>query len=175
MPRPPFPDTLEQFLCGVAGAVKGAPGLRGEALPFTASVRRGTIRIRGKGGGTLPRVSAASGIFANRYNIPMTAAQAETANVFSLVAFPPSLPKTRVWGPGLEKQAFIGPPGQLNLTLHWGCGYIYVGTASGLTDQRYYASGYGRFNTVDPYDGSAHANNPASWNRFAYVGGDPQR
>jgi hypothetical protein len=40
-------------------------------------------------------------------------------------------------------------------------------------DQRYYSSGYGRFNTVDPLQSSAKPKNPASWNRYAYVGGDP--
>ena len=40
-------------------------------------------------------------------------------------------------------------------------------------DQRYYASNYGRFNTVDPLQSSAKPNNPGSWNRYAYVGGDP--
>jgi hypothetical protein len=39
-------------------------------------------------------------------------------------------------------------------------------------DQRYYSSAYGRFNTVDPAR-SADAKNPLSWNRYAYVGGDP--
>jgi RHS repeat-associated protein len=39
--------------------------------------------------------------------------------------------------------------------------------------QRYYASAYGRFNTVDPLQSSAKPKNPGSWNRFAYVGGDP--
>jgi len=39
--------------------------------------------------------------------------------------------------------------------------------------QRYYASSYGRFNTVDPLQSSATPNNPVSWNRYAYVGGDP--
>ncbi len=126
-----------------------------------------------KGSGTLPRASVASSIFANGYNIPMTAAQSETANVFSLVAFPPSLTKTRVWGPGLEKHAFIGPSGGVGSTLHWGCGYIYGGKASGSTDQRYYASGYGRFNTADPIKSSAGPNDPGSWNRSAYVQGDP--
>jgi len=45
---------------------------------------------------------------------------------------------------------------------------------SGLdyADQRYYASAYGRFNTVDP-GRSVRLRNPGSWNRYAYVGGDP--
>jgi RHS repeat-associated protein len=44
-------------------------------------------------------------------------------------------------------------------------------------DQRYYASAYGRFNTPDPYqatdNGGIDANTPESWNRYAYVLGDP--
>jgi RHS repeat-associated protein len=38
-------------------------------------------------------------------------------------------------------------------------------------DQRYYASSYGRFNSVD--SGRAHADDPVSWNRYSYTGGDP--
>ena len=40
-------------------------------------------------------------------------------------------------------------------------------------DQRYYTAAYGRFNTADPYGKSARLTNPGSWNRYAYVGGDP--
>jgi hypothetical protein len=40
-------------------------------------------------------------------------------------------------------------------------------------DQRYYASQYGRFNTPDPYAGSADPKTPWSWNRYGYTGGDP--
>jgi RHS repeat-associated protein len=40
-------------------------------------------------------------------------------------------------------------------------------------DQRYYASSYGRFNTPDSLASSAMADDPVSWNRYAYVGGDP--
>ncbi len=40
-------------------------------------------------------------------------------------------------------------------------------------DQRFYASAYGRYLTVDPKGSSAKANNPASLNRYTYVGGDP--
>jgi RHS repeat-associated protein len=46
-------------------------------------------------------------------------------------------------------------------------------TGLDYADQRYYASGYGRFNTPDPYRASAGLGDPGSWNRFAYVGGDP--
>jgi RHS repeat-associated protein len=46
---------------------------------------------------------------------------------------------------------------------------------SGLdyADQRFYASGYGRFNTADPYAASGGPNDPTSWNRYSYVQGDP--
>src|SRR5208283_5854851 len=43
--------------------------------------------------------------------------------------------------------------------------------------QRYFASTYGRFNTADPYMASAkganNPNDPGTWNRYAYVAGDP--
>jgi RHS repeat-associated protein len=40
--------------------------------------------------------------------------------------------------------------------------------------QRYYANGIGRFLTPDPGGmGTANPTNPASWNRYAYVNGDP--
>ncbi len=41
------------------------------------------------------------------------------------------------------------------------------------TDQRMYASSYGRFNTADPMKSSGTVNDPGSWNRYAYVQGDP--
>jgi RHS repeat-associated protein len=41
------------------------------------------------------------------------------------------------------------------------------------TGQRFYASGYGRFNTADPYAASGGPNDPTSWNRYSYVQGDP--
>jgi hypothetical protein len=40
-------------------------------------------------------------------------------------------------------------------------------------DQRYDAVGAGRFNVPDPYMASVGTEDPGSWNRFAYVGGDP--
>ncbi len=46
-------------------------------------------------------------------------------------------------------------------------------TTLDYADQRYYASLYGRFNTVDPSSHSVHPKSPGSWNRYAYVGGDP--
>jgi len=38
---------------------------------------------------------------------------------------------------------------------------------------RYYSSGLGRFLSPDPYPGSVNQTNPASFNRYAYVVGDP--
>ncbi len=38
---------------------------------------------------------------------------------------------------------------------------------------RYYSNVAGRFLTPDPYRRSAHRSNPQSWNRYAYVQGDP--
>jgi RHS repeat-associated protein len=46
-------------------------------------------------------------------------------------------------------------------------------TGLDYADQRYYASTYGRFNTPDPYAGSAGLGIPSSWNRYMYVLGDP--
>ena len=41
-------------------------------------------------------------------------------------------------------------------------------------DQRYYNAGVGRFWSVDPGGiATASASDPTSWNRYAYVGGDP--
>ena len=38
---------------------------------------------------------------------------------------------------------------------------------------RYYSSQWGRFLSPDPYTASAGLQDPQSWNRYAYVGGDP--
>src|SRR5688572_3496409 len=40
-------------------------------------------------------------------------------------------------------------------------------------DQRYFSSQIGRFLTPDPYRASATKAEPLSWNRYAYVQGDP--
>jgi RHS repeat-associated protein len=47
--------------------------------------------------------------------------------------------------------------------------------SSGLdyADQRYYTSLAGRFMTADPYMASGDPADPQSWNRYAYVSGDP--
>ena len=46
-------------------------------------------------------------------------------------------------------------------------------TGLDYADQRFYASSYGRFNTADPYAGSAGSSDPGSWNRYSYTRGDP--
>ena len=40
-------------------------------------------------------------------------------------------------------------------------------------DQRYYGSIHGRFLTPDPYEASGGPEEPQSWNKYAYVEGDP--
>ena len=80
---------------------------------------------------------------------------------------------SRLGSGGSKNRAFIRLLSCLSSTLRWGCGYVYGGTASGSTDQRFYASTYGRFNTADPFAGSAGPGVPGSWNRYAYVLGDP--
>jgi len=51
----------------------------------------------------------------------------------------------------------------------------YRDSATGLdyAVNRYYASGTGRFLTVDPAKRSAKPRRPGTWNRYAYVGNDP--
>jgi RHS repeat-associated protein len=51
----------------------------------------------------------------------------------------------------------------------------YRDSDSGLdyASQRFYASGIGRFLTGDSFDASASTSSPQSWNRYAYVQGDP--
>ena len=50
--------------------------------------------------------------------------------------------------------------------------YTRDDTATDYAGQRYYGVGTGRFNTADPSTGSSAAA-PGSWNRYAYVQGDP--
>jgi len=52
--------------------------------------------------------------------------------------------------------------------------YFRDSPSQDYADQRYYNPGYGRFNTSDPVGLKAvNPANPTSWNRYAYVGGDP--
>jgi len=82
--------------------------------------------------------------------------------------------QTCVWGSALENANDIGLLSSASSTLIWGWSPLYAGTASGELDQRYYASGNGRFMTPDP-SGLASVNPrvPGSWNRYTYVQGDP--
>ena len=50
--------------------------------------------------------------------------------------------------------------------------YFRDSTLQDYADQRYYGVGTGRFNSADPSKGSS-AGDPGSWNKYAYVGGDP--
>ena len=81
--------------------------------------------------------------------------------------------KTRVWGSSAETVGYIGGSGWVSSTLRWGSTPVYDGTAVGSLDQRYYATGAGRFMTADPYRASAGASEPGSWNRYSYVESDP--
>jgi len=57
----------------------------------------------------------------------------------------------------------------------WNYATYWQDSVSGLdyANNRYYSNAYGRFMTPDPYGGSAKLNGPQSWNRYAYVLGDP--
>ncbi|MCC7237761.1 MAG: glucosaminidase domain-containing protein, partial [Bryobacterales bacterium] len=46
-------------------------------------------------------------------------------------------------------------------------------TGLDYADQRYHQPGWGRFLTPDPYQASGGPASPGSWNRYAYVEGDP--
>src|SRR5437773_5689634 len=46
-------------------------------------------------------------------------------------------------------------------------------TALDYARNRYYSNRLARFLTADPYRASGGPTNPGSWNRYAYVGGDP--
>ncbi|MBL0155495.1 MAG: RHS repeat-associated core domain-containing protein [Bryobacterales bacterium] len=48
-----------------------------------------------------------------------------------------------------------------------------AGTGLDYAVNRYYSSQMGRFVSADPYQASGGAANPGSWNRYAYVQGDP--
>ncbi|HEY3444428.1 MAG TPA: RHS repeat-associated core domain-containing protein [Paludibaculum sp.] len=48
-----------------------------------------------------------------------------------------------------------------------------AGTGLDYAVNRYYSPQMGRFLSADPYQASGGPANPGSWNRYAYVGGDP--
>jgi RHS repeat-associated protein len=51
--------------------------------------------------------------------------------------------------------------------------YRDASTGLDYADQRYYSSTIGRFLSPDPYEASGGPVDPGSWNRYAYVQGDP--
>ena len=51
--------------------------------------------------------------------------------------------------------------------------YRDASTGLDYADQRYEQPGVGRFLSPDPNSNSAGLTDPGSWNRYAYVGGDP--
>jgi RHS repeat-associated protein len=85
----------------------------------------------------------------------------------------------------------IGESSSLSSTSRWACSYYTYETASALSvatyyrdsttgldyaQNRYYASTLGRFISPDPYKsgvGSGDPAHPQTWNRYAYVVGDP--
>ena len=161
------------------------PRRQGFAAPLRALDRSGPLRrpiwISGKGGlrpraahVSLPLVAPESS-----YNeLTVLATEQKAPEVFPLAARGVSgrggsLPETRVRGLPAGNHAGVGGCWPVTSTLVWGCGYSCDGTASVSLDQRYYASSYGRFTSPDRYQGSAGPMVPLSWNRYAYVLGDP--
>jgi RHS repeat-associated protein len=71
------------------------------------------------------------------------------------------------WG---EPKGTSNPQDTWNFATYWADSFTGLDYAS----NRYYSNAYGRFMTPDP-SGSKSANprNPLTWNRYAYVAGDP--
>jgi RHS repeat-associated protein len=65
------------------------------------------------------------------------------------------------------------PSATVNGREKFGTYFRDTGTGLDYANQRYHAPGFGRFMTADPYMASGGASEPGSWNRYAYVGGDP--
>src|SRR5207244_282063 len=69
--------------------------------------------------------------------------------------------------------------GELVITAGSGNTYKFTGherdSETGLdhTHFRKYSSNLGRWHSPDPWDGSCRAEDPQTWNRYAYVLGDP--
>jgi RHS repeat-associated protein len=74
---------------------------------------------------------------------------------------------------------FAAEPWNSNPQDAWSFATYWTDSASGLdyANNRYYSNAYGRFMTPDPYQQTAISpsdpKNPQSWNRYAYVIGDP--
>ena len=100
------------------------------------------------------------------------AAKDRTIEVFPLAAAALFVQNSR---PGIEpgNSRSHRASSSASSTLHWASTPVYDGTASGKPDQRYYHRGWGRFMSADPYLASGGTADPGSWNRYAYVEGDP--
>jgi len=83
------------------------------------------------------------------------------------------------WGPGQELEDRLGSKPAGSMYRPYGDNQADYAThskdATGLhyADQRYYSSQWGRFTSPDPYSASGGTGDPASWNRYSYVVGDP--
>jgi RHS repeat-associated protein len=68
-----------------------------------------------------------------------------------------------------------GEPKATNPQDTWSYATYWADSATGLdyANNRYYSNAYGRFMTADPDQSSAKPSDPQSWNRYAYVTGDP--
>ena len=67
------------------------------------------------------------------------------------------------------------PKGTSNPQDTWNFATYWADSATGLdyAKNRYYSNAYGRFMTPDPSRPGGGPSNPQSWNRYAYVSGDP--
>ena len=83
---------------------------------------------------------------------------------------------------GLDRLGSVGrfyPYAQENPVASWEGREKFTGyfrdaeTTLDYANQRYYLQAQGRFATPDPYMASGGPADPGSWNRYAYVGGDP--
>ena len=83
---------------------------------------------------------------------------------------------------GLDRLGSVGrfyPYGQENPSASWEGREKFTGyfrdaeTLLDYANQRYYLQAQGRFATPDQYMASGGPADPGSWNRYAYVGGDP--
>src|SRR5579863_802879 len=83
-------------------------------------------------------------------------------------AVPPNGVTEAFWPWGEERGTVTG-----NDRTKWGTYWRDSESSLDYGVNRYYDNVTGRFMTVDPYGGSAVAGNPQSWNRYAYVLGDP--
>ena len=70
------------------------------------------------------------------------------------------------WG---EPKGTTNPQDAWSYATYWQDSFTNLNYAN----NRYHSSAYGRFMTPDPYTNSGRSDDPQSWNRYAYVSGDP--